>query len=138
MCHGRENKLSKAGSGLFQTIWSAANFDTILLAKSTAQFIALNKTRVFNSLLTKTLAAVCQLNPVHTTALYFVMLLSHRILGFLSGLKFCIQLQVHAIRLVLLMSFYFITFRATNRTIAKGKTVQISAVPTLCHMTWCI
>lgn len=109
------------------------------LVKLTAQFIALNKTQVFISLLTRSLAAVCQLNPVHTTAFYFiVILLSHQNLSFLSGLKCCIQLQVHAIRLVNLMYFYFITFRAINRTIAKGKTVQISAVPTLCHVTWCI
>lgn len=135
MCHGGENKLSKGGSGLFHITWSAAKFDTILLAKSTAQFIALNKTRVFISLLTRTLATVCQLNPVHTTALYFVMLLSYRFPKWSKILHTTSSAFYTSCPSYVIL---FIAFRAINRIIAKRKTVQISAVPTLCHMTWCI
>jgi len=103
------------------------------------QFIAHNKTRGLISLLTRSETALCQLNPVQTTALYFIsILLSHLSLSFVSGLKFFIQLKVRALCLAHLMYFYFITFRVINRTIAKENTVQISAVPTSCHVIFCV
>ena len=68
----------------------------------------------------------------------FFTLLCHISLSFLNGLKFCIQLSVRAIRLAHRIYFHFITFRVINGKIAKGKTVQISAVPSLCHVTRCM
>jgi hypothetical protein len=51
---------------------------------------------------------MCQLNPVKTTAIYFIS-------------YYFVQLQVRAIRLAHHMYFYFITFRVSDRKNRKRK-----------------